>query len=116
FWPSLTPRHEKSFLAVHPCTRENPERGYAENAGRPKSVSTRRVEAWRSRANIASKACSSHAQSQSDNHDSRFRPSRNCNPHDLPFCPIIAPTAARISASACGTAVAQLCKLFEELV
>src|SRR5947208_4379208 len=93
FWPSLTPRHEKSFLAVHSCTRENPARGYAENARRSKSVFTRRVGAWQStRECCASKACL--CQRPIPIRQSRFRTSRNCNPRDLPFCPIAAPTAA----------------------
>src|SRR4029453_4626235 len=71
FWPSLTPRHEKSFLAVHSCTRENPARGYAGNAGRPK-VSLRGVLGHRrSRANAArARLVRANAQSQSDNHNS----------------------------------------------
>src|SRR6266516_6539286 len=33
FWPSLTPRFEESFLAVHWCTVLNLTRGYAEKFG-----------------------------------------------------------------------------------
>src|SRR6266487_4918000 len=112
-WPSLTPRHEKSFLAVHSCTRANPPRGYAENAGRPKSVCTRRVGARRiTRKCCASKACSS--QRPIPIRQSRFRTNRNCNPHDLPFSLIVAPTAAPDFRIRRGTAVAHVCKLVEE--
>src|SRR6266550_5070689 len=93
FWPSLNPCHEKSFLAVHSCTRENPARGYAENARRSKSSFTRRVGAWQiTRKCCASKACP--CQRPIPIRQSRFRTRRNCNPHDLPSCPIIATTAA----------------------
>jgi hypothetical protein len=33
FWPSLTSRPGRSFLAVHPCTAGNPAKGYAKKYG-----------------------------------------------------------------------------------
>src|SRR6266576_2002622 len=116
FWPSLTPRHEKSFLAVHSCTRENPARGYAENARRSKSVFTTRVVAWQiTRKCCASKACPCQRPiPQSDNHDSeRAEIATHTICH---FVRSLRRLRPRISASSCGTAVAHLCKLFEELV
>src|SRR4029453_9863513 len=65
FWPSLTPRHDKSFLAVHSCTRENPARGYAENARRSKVSLQVALEQGRSRRNAA-RARLVRANAQSD--------------------------------------------------
>src|SRR4029450_10883397 len=112
FWPSLASHRGKSFLAVHRSTERKPVRGYAENAGRSKRSFTRRLGAWQiTRKCCASKACP--CQRPNATRQSRFRTSRNCNSHDLPFCPITAPTAAPDFRIRAGRQGAHLCKLFE---
>src|SRR4030095_7601606 len=115
FWPSLASHRGKSFLAVHRSTERKPVRGYAENAGRSKSGFTRRAGTSQiTRKCCPSKACPCQRPIRPGNHDleqAEIATRTICH-----FVRSLRGLSPRISASARGTAVANLCKLFKELV